>query len=190
MRQDRRGFTLMELMTVVVIIAILAAISVPNINLGRIRLNGAMQAVGTTLLACQREAVARQYNVIVMFDVTGRALRILYDNNNNNVQDGGERIKVIPLESEAVFGRAGATPRAFGSNPVNFTRTVNGFPAVIFYRSGSLSEAGGFYLTSVKAAAGVTKNLSDTRAIELIRATGRAEWYRYNSGGGTWNRGF
>jgi prepilin-type N-terminal cleavage/methylation domain-containing protein len=186
----RDGFTLVELLIVVVMIAILSALMLPNINLGRIKLNGAMQAVGTTLLACQREAVAKQYDVIVMLDAANRALRILYDANNNGAQDSGERLKVVTLDRGVVFGRASANARPFGSNPINFTRTVGGYPAIIFYRNGSASEAGGFYLTSVTAQAGVTKAQGDTRAIEMVRATGRAEWFRYNPAAGSWNRGF
>jgi len=186
----RDGFTLTELMIVVVIIAILTALLAPSINLGRIKLNGAMQAVGTTLLACQREAVARQYDVIVMLDATNRALRILYDANNNGSQDSGERVKVITLDRAVVFGKALAAARPMGASAINLTRTVGGYPAIIFYRNGSVSEAGGFYLTSVTAAAGLAKAQGDTRAVEMVRATGRAEWFRYNPAAGTWNRGF
>ena len=61
-------------------------------------------------------------------------------------------------------------------------------PAVIFHRNGSASQSGGLYLTSVRANAGVLEHQRDTRALELFRATGRPEWYRYD--GTNWTRGF
>jgi hypothetical protein len=60
-------------------------------------------------------------------------------------------------------------------------------PAVVFHRDGSASEAGGFYLTSTRAATSGA-HVEDTRAIELERATGRASWYKY--GPPLWRRAF
>jgi len=49
------------------------------------------------------------------------------------------------------------------------------------------SEAGGFYLTSNRALQAGT-HLDDTRSVELERATGRALWFKYGSGG--WQQAF
>jgi len=187
--RTRRGFTLIELMVVVVMISILIAIVAPRVDYQHFQIDGGMQAVATTLMAAQREAVAKQHNVAVMFDTAGPSLRILYDLDNDNAVDADERIRVLTLERQVRFGRASATPlAAIGANPISFTRQVNALPAVIFHRNGSASEAGGVYLTSVRAQSGTAAAQHDTRALELMRATGRPEWYRYN--GSTWTRGF
>ena len=126
-------------------IGLLAAISLPRIDYVRFRTDGGMQAVGTALLASQREAVARQHDVAVLFDVPGRSLRVLYDANNNRVADPGERVRVVALDDHVVFGRGAASARGFGTGAVGFTRQVAGLPAVVFHRNGSASEAGGVY---------------------------------------------
>lgn len=185
----RRGFTLVELMVVVVMISILVLIVAPRVDYQHYQIEGGMQAVATTLMAAQREAVAKQHNVAVMFDSTGPSLRILYDLDNDNAIDANERVRILALERQVRFGLGGASPLpAIGAGPIGFTRQINGVPAVIFRRNGSASEAGGLYLTSVRAESGDSTARHDTRALELLRATGRPEWYRYN--GSTWTRGF
>jgi hypothetical protein len=122
-----------------------------------------------------------------MFDVANQSLRILEDADNDGVAGGTERVRGFPLGDEVVFGRASAPARAMGPGPVEFTKLVGGMPAITFHRSGSASEEGGFYLTS-KAAANTGARESDSRAIEIERATGRASWFRYTPP--TWTRGF
>lgn len=182
------GMTLVEILTVVSIIGLLALIALPNVNLSRIRAKSSIQSAGTALLASQREAVARQHNIVVMLDVPGSALRILYDSTNDATQNSNERVRPVPLGEEVVFGLpSGVTARSFGST-ISFTTTVNGMPAAVFYRNGSAKESGGLYLTTAKAMGGIRGHGAETWAMELVRATGRAEWYRWN--GTTWLRGF
>jgi len=49
-----------------------------------------------------------------------------------------------------------------------------------------VSENGGFYITTTTALN--SNRPQDARSIELIQATGRAEWYQYN--GSTWVKRF
>jgi len=187
---NRTGVTLVEMVVVIGLIGLMAAIVAPRIDFEHYQIEGGMQAASTTLMAAQREAVAKQHNVAVMFDTANSSLRILYDLNNNNVVDASERIRVLQLDTHVRFGRAGAPalPAPLDANAINFTRIISGLPSVVFHRNGSASQAGGFYLTSARAAAGVATHQRDTRALELYRATGRPEWWRYN--GTTWTRGF
>jgi hypothetical protein len=146
-----------------------------------------MLQVSTALQAAQREAVARQHDVLVIFDATRSRFRLVFDANNNGTADGVERTRGVVLEPQIVFGRGGAPARAFGAGPVTLS---DGTQLLTFHRNGAASASGGLYLTSVKAAAGDTKRQRDTRAIEIIRATGRIEWFRYTGTGSTWIRGF
>jgi type II secretory pathway pseudopilin PulG len=176
-----------ELLVVIVIIGLLALMAVPRIDYAHFRVDAGMQAVGTTLLAAQREAVAAQHDVIVQFDAPNRRVRLVWDRNNNGRVDAGERTRAIGLEDAVVFGRGTAPARGFGPFPINFARTVEGVPAIVLHRNGSASDAGGLYLTSIRALTDPT-HARDTRALEIVRASGRPEWYRYS--GSTWNRGF
>lgn len=188
-RRSGLGFTLIEMVIVLLVIGIVVGLAAPKIDVTKFRIESAMQGVGTTLLAVERQAITQQHDVIVMFDVPNNLLRIHDDANNNGQVDPGERVRGMPLGEGIVFGRAGVTPRPapMGMGAVSFTKVVAGLPAVVFHRDGSASEAGGFYLTSNRAATGGT-HLDDTRSVELERATGRASWFKYGSGG--WVRAF
>lgn len=182
------GFTLMEMLVTVTIIGILATIALPRINVSRSEAESAMVGLGTALQAAQREGIARQHDVLVTFDEVAGTVRVIFDANNNGSLDAGERSRAIPLGEQVVFGRATASARPFGTALVNFPVGTSGLPTLVFHRNGSANFAGGFYLTSVRAQAGDPNNQSDTRAVEIVRATGRVEWLRYI--GNAWQRGF
>ena len=185
--RSTHGTSMIELLTVLGIVGLVTAIVAPKLDLPHYTIDGAMRSVGTALMAAQRDAVASQHNVIVSFDATARQLRIHWDRDNDEVEDSGERTRIITLDDGVTFGRPGTVAaRAFGTAAINFA-TVNGDPAVIFRRNGSASESGGIYLTSIRALQSGANRPNDTRAIEFERATGRAEWFRYQ---GAWRRGF
>jgi len=185
-RRSTRAFTLTELLVVVVAIGILAAITVPEINSTRSRVDSAVRSLATTLHAAQREAITRQHDIVISFDQAQHRALVLYDENGNGMVDMGERVRSAPFDDAVVFGRGIAPARPIGAAAINFTRTVGGLPAVTFHRDGSASSGGGLYLTSARAQA-TAAYASDARSIELVRATGRAEWWRYT--GQTWTKG-
>jgi len=182
------GFTTLEVLLVVAIIGILAVVALPRIDLYRIQANSAVQIMSTTMVATQREALTKQHDMILTFDVPNRRMQLIWDANSNRTIDAGERTRSIPLDDRISFGLGGAPARAFGAAAINFNRTINGLPALIFHRNGSASGIGGFYLTSTRAVLdGTAKWNRDTRAVEIVRATGRTEWFKYN--GTAWTRG-
>ena len=177
-----RGFTLIEILMVLALIAVLAAMALPKLNLRGYRVNGAVRAVSSLLARAQRRAVTTQANVNVLFDTAHGTIVIHEDANDNNVEDPGEVVRSYPLGEDVAYGQSGAPVHAYGG-PVSFTRTLGGLPEVIFRRDGSASENGGLYLTSIGNA-----RPTDARAIELQRATGRVAWYQYD--GANWIRRF
>ena len=190
-RRRQAGFTLIELLIVIIIIGITASIALPRINLSAVRSKSAIQALGTTMLALQRDAIAKQHNIVVMIDAPNRSLRVLFDSTNDLQVTPGERIRTIALGEGVVLGKPGTVPnRAFGGNAVNFTsrESTTNLPAIFLYRNGSANEASGLYLSTMKAMAGVAGHENETWAMEITRATGRAEWLRWNTTG--WKRGF
>ena len=187
MRHCRTGFTLIEMLLVFVIVGLLVMFVAPRIDLQKFTVDAAMQSVGTTLLATQRLAVTRQHNIIVAFDTTTEAMRILDDANNNGVADPGEHVHVVPLAEHIVFGLGGATPLGSYPGPISFAKRFGALPALTFHRDGSASEAGAIYLTTARAAAGLG-HAGDTRVIETDRATARISWYRASPP--IWQRGF
>jgi len=190
MRLRHRGVTIVELMIVVVILGLILAFAGPKIDVMKYRIESSMQGIGLTFLTAERQAISQQHDIIVEFDVAHNALKIHEDKNNNGVIDAGERVRSVPLGDNVVFGRGSATAMTqIGNGPISFTMTVNGYLAVTFHRDGSASGAGGFYLTSTRAAT-TTAFKQDCRAVWIDRATGRASWFRYNQTSNTWVRAF
>ncbi len=183
------AFSLIEIVIVLVVIGIVLGIAMWKIDIAKYQINGDLQVVGSALIAAQRQAIAKQYNVIVTFDATHSAMHIINDANNNGKQDPGETARTIVLDERVRFGLGTASPMPWGSSAISFTQLegASGMPEVTFYRNGSASESRGIYLCSTRAQtdAGYVR---DVRAIHVERATGRAEWWHYD--GYSWERGF
>ena len=180
---SRGGFTLVEIMMVIALIGLVVAFGLPKLNISSYRVNGAVRGMVGLLSRAQRLAVTEQNNVNVLFDVSKAAIRVHEDANNNNVIDPGERVRSYPLGDGVVFGIGAAPTRQYAPAPISFTRTMGGSLEIIFRRDGSASENGGFYITAQNSS-----SAKDARSIELIQATGRAEWYQYN--GSAWIKKF
>ena len=180
LRLARGGFTLIEILVVIVVLAILSAIAIPRIDVDKYKVQAGVRAITSTLAYSQRLAVSLQQDVRVAFDSANSRLRIHEDDDNDGVMDPGERVTYTTLDNGVIFGRGITPAHAIGANAFNFTRTQGGLPVVIFRRDGSASEAGGFYLNTVRAVAAGSSN--KTRAAEIVRASGRVVWYTYGTG--------
>jgi prepilin-type N-terminal cleavage/methylation domain-containing protein len=182
----RRGFSLIELLTVITLIAIMAMIAMPRVRLERQQVDGAMRTLSMAMMVAQREAVARGHNVYVVIDTVHHVIRTVWDANNNNQLDAGEKTRPLPIPERVVMGRGATVPALNGATPVvPAMRTVAGMPAILLQRNGSTDRALTLYLTTVKARGGASTTETDTRAMKIERATGRAIWYVYTT---SWKR--
>jgi prepilin-type N-terminal cleavage/methylation domain-containing protein len=184
-RSNRRGYTLVESLIVLVVIGIMAGMAIPKTNMATYKANAGAQVVATTLNYAQRQAISRQADTRVAFDIANNEMRIHEDSTNDNVINFNERVTGTALPEGVVFGRGVATPRAMGANVVTFTKTQGLLPIVIFRRDGSASENGGVYITTVDGLS--VGRTSDVRAVEVSRATGRAVWFSFATG--VWKEG-
>lgn len=178
----RAAFTLIELMMVVSILGLVVAFAAPRIDATRFRVNSAVQGLGTTILAAQRQAVTQQHDIIVLLDSASNRLRIHEDRDNDADIEAGEHVRFVSLGEGIVFGRGAAPAGTLGSRTIAITKRISGVPALVFHRDGSASEVGGFYVTSVQAQRGSVR-ATDARMISVERATGRASWSRYGPNG-------
>ena len=182
-RRQRRGFSVIELIVVMIMMGIIAGMAVPRLNYDRYRADGAMRVVRTVLQGAQRNAIMRQTDVVVAIDETTNQLKILEDVNNNCMKDAGERLSVRPLEDGAKFHKppvpwTGTSPSTaiLGTNLC----VLNGLPAVQFLRDGAASSDVDVYVTSARG------RTIDYRMIRVTMASGRSESFRYN--GSAWVR--
>lgn len=179
MRRQMRGYTIVELVMVLVLVGIVSAIALPNIDYRRYRADAATHTLRGTLQHAQRLSIVRQYDVIVVFDLDGRRMRMIEDVNNNRVADSTERVITRPIEEGITFivppiGVNGAvSTKIVGAN----LREIDGLPSITFHRNGSASSDLELYLSAMSA------HGSDIRAVVVTQSTGRAQGMRYLGSG-------
>ncbi|MEZ4457726.1 MAG: prepilin-type N-terminal cleavage/methylation domain-containing protein [Gemmatimonadales bacterium] len=104
---DRRGYSLGELLWVIVILSILTALAVPRLDWMKYRLNAEQRNIALQLTYAQRLAVSLQHNVQVTIDHGARRLIVDEDANNDGTFGSNERRRVIQLEDGVNFERGG-----------------------------------------------------------------------------------
>lgn len=179
-KKGNQGFSLVELVVVMVLIGIMANIVIPFLRPEKFRLDGGVLQVASTLSAQQRNAILRQHDIVVAVDTAQHRLRVHYDKNNDNEIDSGEEWYVVEFGEGVVVGRGGAPARSMSSLALSMTEKQGGLPALTFHRNGSGSEESIIYLTSERARS--TTFAEEARALEIERATGRVTCYSYSTG--------
>jgi prepilin-type N-terminal cleavage/methylation domain-containing protein len=181
----RRGLTVIEMVMVIAVIGIMAAVAVPKFNINRYRADGAGRLGLILLQEAQRNAITRQSNVIVSFDSAYNRLRVVQDYNNNDTINTGELIQYRKMADGARFakpnwsgavGADGATPS--GAVTGTGLMTISGFPTVIFRRDGSASGNVRVFITTNVGFK------TEFRELIVTQSTGRTDLYKFN--GSSW----
>ena len=94
----RRGFSMIEMLTTLIIMGIVAAMAVPKLDLSHMKSDAALRQVTTLFVQAQRTALAKQYNVLISVDVTGNRMRLVEDRNNSSTYDTGDRMMWMAFE--------------------------------------------------------------------------------------------
>lgn len=172
---------MIELLTTLIIMGMIAAMAIPRIDMSRMRSDAALRQITTLMVQAQRTALSKQHNVIISVDVTTSRLRLVEDKNNSNTYDAGDRMVWMALEDGVKFVPC-PTPFDGMSGTVIFLRpkTLDGFPSVIFRRNGAASSDGAMFIASRPA------DPTSVRAVGITQSTGRADGYKYT--GAAWVR--
>ena len=176
--RNRRGYSIGELLWVIVILSILAAMAIPRLDWMKFRLGAESRNIALQMTYAQRLAVSLQHNVQVTVDHAAKRLVVDEDKNNDGVYGSNERRRVIQLEDGVNFERNGVAALPIPASPTELTR-------IIFRRDGTADQAGVIFLNTGRGIALGTNK--DSRAIEITRAAGRGTTYSFISG--TWVKG-
>ena len=80
---SKHGFSLIEMLTAIVIIGILAAIAIPNFSRWKEKyeINGETKKVYFDLLLAHSTSIRSNHNVLVTFDIVNNAYKVHQDSN-------------------------------------------------------------------------------------------------------------
>lgn len=176
----RSGFTLIELMIVISVMAIVGAMALPRLRISGYRADAAMTTLQTVLQQAQRSAIVSQTDVMVSFDTAGERVRVVVDANGNRAYDVGEDVRWHALEEGARFATPPSGVQTTGGAPVAGSAIVtrDGYPTVFYQRDGAVSSELELFVRSARP------SLADFRALHVRQATGRVREYRYD--GAAW----
>ena len=166
----RHGFSMIEIIIVLVMMAVVARMALPKLNLSQFRADAAAQQVRSVFQTAQRTSLTRQYDVIVSVDTTQFGLRIAEDVNNDGTIQTSEWKFWRPTGEGSRFA---VPPKGLNSPSVSSSvvgsqiKMVDGLKSVIFHRVGSTSTDAEIYVTSCY------KGRTDYRAVSVSRSTGR-----------------
>ena len=177
----REGFSMIELIVVLVMMAVIMRMALPKLNTGAFRADAAAQQVRSVFQTAQRTSLTRQFDVIVSVDTTTFGLRIAEDSSNDGIIQSNEWKFWRPTGEGNSFAVPPKGLNGTVASPVVGTaiKSVSNLPSIVFHRDGSTSSDGEVYVQSSY------KGRTDYRAITVTRATGRTELWRLSGTGST-----
>jgi prepilin-type N-terminal cleavage/methylation domain-containing protein len=183
----RPGFSLVELVIVVLIMGVVAGMTIPRLDLSRNRVEAIAQQVRSVFQTSQRTSLVRQFDVIISFDTVRSELRIGEDKDNSHTIEPGE-IRIWRPTGQAEGNIFSIPPKGLNGGTVTASivgsslKSLDGMPGIIFHRDGSASTDAEIYMSNS------SRGVVQYRLVTLTQSTGRTEMYRYSGKGptGTW----
>jgi Tfp pilus assembly protein FimT len=156
--KNRKGITLVELMVIVVIIGIIAAMAVPRFStaISRLQFRNSARNIVSKMRLARSNAISNKQPFGVSVDPDTRTLTLFMDNQNpsmNLYENGDSVLSVDTLPSDFVY-----LATDFGSS------------AIIYRPNGSASNTGNVWFVSYTEGDAV-----NVGSVEILAATGRTK---------------
>lgn len=195
------GFTLMELMVVVAIIGIAAAVAIPTLmsELPKFRVNGAVRNLASDMQWAKMKAVAENNDFIIIFN-SGDNSYTIYDDNDSDGDvtptDAADiAVKTNTLADGIKFGRAldGVNRTSCGGTIATDGLHVTASNRLTFQPNGLPSTTGSVYLIPSQDDENNAQRTDRWRAVS-ISLTGRIKGWKYDlsaqncNNQGPWNQ--
>lgn len=119
----KKGFTMIELLVVIVVMGIVLAFSLPAINIGKLRFGQAVDGVYAKLKFARQEAMTKGVNY--GFNWSSTAFWVFKDIDGDIIQDGDEPSDTIKFSS-------GITLTSSDTGPVDFNLDGTATQSVAF----------------------------------------------------------
>jgi type IV fimbrial biogenesis protein FimT len=146
MMRSEKGFTLVELIITIALIAVVSAIAVPNVLVWRqnAELKGAARDVLSNFQLAKITAIERNTYCTITFSQAPAGYTLFVDANENLTYDGGEEVVKNVLLSE--YGTTSFDTSQGGGDGLTFSNPTNG---VAFASDGLPKSSSGFGSGSV-----------------------------------------
>lgn len=181
-----RGFTLVEILLVIILIGVLAGWAVSNFRNAGYRMDSNIRLLQNTLLGAQQTAIARNIPVQIMFDASADSamrVRVLLDADDDGQVSVNEIVSSKPLMG-ARFLSPPSTVDGATLGYVTGPGLVSGRPVLMqAVRMAPNGTLGGDFTVYI----GTSSNRpNEFRALSVVGATSRTSFWSYATG--AWRR--
>lgn len=191
--RERSGWTVIEMAITAGVIAILAAIALPNIDFQRLRMDSQMRVIQNQIMGAQIRSVQRNMPVLLTFFFTQGQFRIVEDSSADGLWQSSEKrywrtlaegmkFAIPPSTIDGASPYYATGPGLTYINASGLLGTCSSCPTLTLKPDGSSSGEVVVYVGS-----GQSTRKEDFRALQVSGSTSKVKIWRMMSDG-TWKQ--